>query len=140
MKIDMQQLAAEAQVKTMQLVPPPIPFEESKKLSCENGRQQSTEDDNSTKYITFDCHPDRPQDKNSEKVSQKLKVFKNGTSEEYCKWHIDYDDLVTYPSFQNKAEAKFSLLFLSILKEHATLPPITPNSNVEKEIKRKRLV
>jgi hypothetical protein len=52
MKIDMQRLTAEAQVKTMQLMPPPIPFEESKKLSRENGHQQSTEDDNSTKYIS----------------------------------------------------------------------------------------
>jgi hypothetical protein len=42
-------------------------------------------------------------------------VFENGTPEEYCKWRIDYDDLVTYPSFKNKAEAKFGLL-LSILK------------------------
>jgi hypothetical protein len=42
-------------------------------------------------------------------------VFKNSTLEEYCKWRIDYDDLVTYPSFKDKAEAKFGLL-LSILK------------------------
>jgi hypothetical protein len=81
MKIDMQRLAAEAQVKTMQLMPPPIPFEESKKSSRDNGRQQSHKDDDSTKYITFDCRLD-PQDKNSEKVARKLKVFKNGTPEE----------------------------------------------------------
>ncbi len=87
MKIDMQGFTAEAQVKTMQLMPPLIPFEELKKLSRENGHQQSTEDDNSTKYITFDCQLD-PQEKNSEKVSQKLKVFKNSTPEEYCKWRI----------------------------------------------------
>jgi hypothetical protein len=67
----------------------------------------------STKYITFDCRLD-PQDKNSEKVARKLKVFKNGTPEEYCKWRIDYDDLVTYPSFKKKAETKFGLL-LSII-------------------------
>jgi hypothetical protein len=104
MKIDMQRLGAEAQVKTMQLMPPPIPFKESKKLRRENGRQQSTDDDNSTgttSRLTVDSRLN-PQVKISEKVSQKLKVFENGTPEEFCKWRIDYDDLVTYPSFKNK--------------------------------------
>ncbi len=63
-------------------------------MSRENGRQQSNEDGNNTKYITFECQLN-PQDKNSEKVANKLKVFKNGTPEKYCKWRINYNDLVT---------------------------------------------
>jgi len=112
----MQKLAAEAHSKTMQLMPPPIPFDppSKKKSRSDRSRQKSEEDDaDSTQYISFDIRID-PKDKNSEKVTRKLKVFEDGTPEEYCKWRIDYDDLVTYPAFA-KAEAKLSHL-TSILK------------------------
>ena len=116
MKIDMQKLAAEAHGKTMQLMPPPIPFDppSKKKSRSDRNRQKSDDDDtDSTQYISFDIRID-PKDKNSEKVTRKLKVFEDGTPEEYCKWRIDYDDFITYPAF-SKADAKLSLL-TSILK------------------------
>jgi len=111
----MQGLAAEAHVRTMQLMPPPIPFYPPKKKGHDEKnctKQQETPED-STKYILFDCRMD-PKDKHSKKVTCKLKVFEDGTPEEYCKWQIDYDDLVTHPSF-NKVETRVSVL-LSILK------------------------
>jgi len=113
MKVDMQKLAAEAQAKTLQLMPPPIPFDQpSKKKTRKEGGRKSQEDDD-TKYISFDCRLD-PKNKHSEKVTRKLKIFEDGTPEEYCKWRSDYDDLVSYQAF-NTADAKLSLL-LSILK------------------------
>ena len=63
--------------------------------------------------MTFDCRIDL-KDKNSEKVSRKLKVFEDGMLEEYCKWRIDYDDLVSNAAF-SKPETK-TMLLLSILK------------------------
>jgi hypothetical protein len=133
MKVDMQKLAAEAQVKTMQLMPPPIPFDppkSKKKNRKEGGRSSQEEDKDSTKYITFDCCLD-PKDKNSEKVSRKLKVFEDGTPEEYCKWRIDYDDLVSYPAFKT-GEAKLSLL-LSILKGKSRDRSVTSHDNHKSE-------
>ena len=65
----MQRLAAEAHAKTMQLMPPPIPFENSKKKGRNEDGRSKSKDKDSTKYVTFDCRID-PKDKNSEKVSR----------------------------------------------------------------------
>ena len=103
MKIDMKRIAAEA--KATPRMPVPIPFFEPKKTGRNNnGSSKSKDDDDSTKYLSFDVRLDL-EDKKSEKVTRKLKVFEDGTPEEYCKWRIDYDDLVSHPSFA-KAGAK----------------------------------
>ena len=131
MKVDMQRLAAEALAKSMQLMPPPIPFDTPKKSGQkEKNSSKSKDEEDSTKYISFDCRID-PKDKNSEKVTRKLKVFENGTPEEYCKWRIDYDDLATYPSFA-KSEAKISLL-LSVLKGKARDQFVTYHAKLKKD-------
>ena len=56
------------------------------------------------KYILFDCCLN-PTDKDSKKVTWKLKVFEDCMPQEYCKWRINYSNLVLYPLF-NKAKAK----------------------------------
>ena len=110
----MGRLAAEAQLRTVQHMPPPIPFDPPKKKGRKDkGSPKSNDDEDSTKYVSMDVRLD-PTDKHSEKVTRKLKVFEDGTPEEYCKWRIDYDDLVANPAF-SKPEAKVSLL-LTILK------------------------
>src|SRR5487761_2642506 len=114
MLINMQQLAAEAQVKTMQLMPPPIPFANAskKKNRADQGRK-SNEDEDGTKYVSHDFRIDI-KDKNSEKVTRKFKIFEDGTPEEYCKWRIDYDSVASHPTF-SKADVKYTFL-LGILK------------------------
>jgi hypothetical protein len=113
MKINLQKLSAEANARSWLTTPPPIPFvPTNKKLRNDHGQKGNDEDD-SSKYVSFNCRLD-PKDKNSENVTRSLKVFENGTPEEYCKWRIDYDELVTYPAY-NKADTKLTIL-LSILK------------------------
>ena len=108
MKVDMNWLAAEAHVRTMQLMPPLIPFDPVSKKKNHNVGKKSQEDEDSTKYISFDTCLN-PKDKHSEKVTRKLRVFEDGTPKEYCKWWIDYDDLVSYSSFAG-TDARISLL------------------------------
>ena len=95
-------------MRTMELMPPLISFDPVlKKKNC-NDRKKSQEDEDSTKYISFDTRLN-PKDKRSEKVTRKLTVFEDSTPEECCKWQIDYDDLVSYSSFEG-TDARISLL------------------------------
>lgn len=109
MLVSQQQLAAEAQVRMMQLSPPPIPFltrMSERELSTEAKKKE--EEKNTTNYVSFDIRLD-PTKKDSEKIRRKLKVFENGSPEDYCKWRVDFDDLIRYPSFA-KPEARASVL------------------------------
>ena len=99
MKVNMNQLAAELHERNMQLMPPLIPFDPVSEKKNRNDGKKSQEDEDSTKYISFDTRLN-PKDKRSENVTRKLRVFEDGTPEEYCKWQIDYDNLVSYSSFE----------------------------------------
>jgi hypothetical protein len=110
MKVDMQRLAAEAHLKAMQQQPPPIPFEVPSKSKKGKSNNDKSDDDDDTKYVTVNVKLDA-KDKASETLKRKLKVFDDGTPEEYCKWRKDYDDLTdTYASSYGKPETRLSLL------------------------------
>jgi transposase InsO family protein len=146
MLINMQQLVAEAQVKTMQLMPPPIPFEASSNKKNRNDQGRKTDDDDSTQYLSYDFRIDS-KDKNSEKVSRKFRIFDDGTPEEYCKWRIDYDSVASHPTL-SKADVKYAFL-VGILKgksldtfvtEHKTFKEYNSKQNVEDRLTADQLI
>ena len=70
--------------------------------------QKSDEELTSTKFVKWENRLD-PKDKMSEKILQSLRVFADGTPEDYCRWRIDYDEMVAKKSFE-RAENKISLI------------------------------
>jgi hypothetical protein len=116
MKIDMNKMAQELHAKALALMPPPIPFDHPTAKGSSGSGEKKTADEDSNKFVSFDCRLN-PRDKNSEKITYKIKVFEAGTPEDYCKWRSEYDDLASKPSFTNP-EAKLSII-LSVLKGKA---------------------
>ena len=41
--------------------------------------------------------------RNRKKINRKFRVFEDGTPEEYCRWRIEYDDIVTNDVFAEPA-------------------------------------
>ena len=102
-----QKLIAEVQARAMQLTPPPIPFDDHPKKT-KGRKDQKVDEEDETSYVTFEIKLE-PDKKSSEKVCRKLKVFDNGTPEDYCKWCKDFNDLVANPAYSS-ADAKATVL------------------------------
>lgn len=100
MKIDMKQVFADAQARTLQLSPPPIPFEETSKGKTLKDGKATEEEEDPTKSVSVDLKLN-PDDKDSELMKRKVSVFKEGTPEDYCKWRVDFNDLIEHPTFQS---------------------------------------
>ena len=71
-------------------LPPAIPFEEDDRKSGKNKDEKYEKE----KYKTFDVKLNK-KEKDSEKVEVSMKVFENGTPEDYCKWMEQYLELKT---------------------------------------------
>ena len=112
MKFDMAMVhrQVEMQARALQLMPPAIKFDKAKKQSQKDSRRSKPEEDDldTTKYVSWDCRLDAT-DKKSEKVTRKLRVLEDGTPEDYCRWRIEYDDIVKNGLF-NKAETRLQFL------------------------------
>jgi len=89
-------------------MPPLIPFDPVSKKKNHNDGKNSQENDDSTKHIHL--HFLKSKGQTLQKVMRKLRVFKDSTPEEYCKWWIDFDDLMPYRSFKGTDAARISLL------------------------------
>ena len=99
MKIHLSKAIAKAASKAMALAPPPLPFD-PKRVQKRNKdkRKSSDDDDDATNYVAFDVRL-IPGDETSEKVRRKLKVFEDGTPEDWCKWRSDYEGLTALPAY-----------------------------------------
>ena len=99
---------AEAQARALSINPPPITFDVSSDKRKKRNDRKGDDDDDETRYVVFEIRLD-PEGNSPEKVKRKLKVFDNGTPEEYCKCRMDYDDLVGNPAYSSP-EAKANIL------------------------------
>ena len=99
---------AEALACALSINPPPITFDVSSDKKKKRNDCKGDDNDDETRYVVFEIRLD-PEGNSPEKVKCKLKVFDNGTPEEYCKWRMDYDDLVENPAYSSP-EAKANIL------------------------------
>ena len=98
---------AEAQARALSINPPPITFDVSSDKKKKRNDRKGDDDDDETRYVVFEIRLD-PEGNSPEKVKRKLKVFDNGTPEEYCKWRMDYDDLVENPAYSTRKRKQIS--------------------------------
>ena len=66
-------------------LPPAIPFENKEKKS-------DKDDDEKDKYKTFDIKINK-REKDSEKIEVAVKVFEDGSPEEFCRWYEQYAEV-----------------------------------------------
>ena len=71
-------------------LPPAILFEKNEK-----------KDNEKEKYKTFDIKLPK-KEKDSEKVENSVKVFENGTPEDFCKWYEQYVELTEMMPLEGK--------------------------------------
>ena len=115
MKIATSKAIAKAAAKRMALAPPLIPFDHPKKGRGTNRnkkdrrKKQSEDEDDSTTYVSFDVRL-IPGDDDSPKVRRKLRVFEDGTPEEWCKWRIDLEGLTLSVATYARNDAKVSVI------------------------------
>ena len=88
-------------------LPPAILFEKSEKKSDKS-------DNDKDQYKSFEMKINK-REKDSDKVEQKVKVFENGTPEEYCIWCERYNEL--QKSIPLDTPTKQIKVIRSILKE-----------------------
>ena len=109
-------------------LPPAILFEKSDKKSDKSN-------DEKEKYKTFDIKLNKT-DKNSEKVEISLKVFENGSPEDFCKWFEQYNELKTMMSLDTAS--KQIKIIRSILKDTYLETFNTHIMNAEAKLKMKQ--
>ena len=88
-------------------LPPAILFEKS-----ESKKDKSEEDKD--KFKTFDIKINK-KEKDSEKIEISVKVFENGSPEEFCKWYEQYVEIKEMMPLDNPT--KQIKVIRSILKE-----------------------
>ena len=66
--------------------PPAIPLEKASK------KKSSNKDEEKDKYKTFDIKIDK-EDENSDTIEYSIKVFKEGTAENYVQWYESHKEL-----------------------------------------------
>ena len=110
MKIHLSKAIAKAAAKNMALNPPPIPLypTKGKKRRDKEGRKTSEDEDDATNYVAFDIRL-IPGDETSEKLRRKLKIFDDGTPEDWCKWRRDLEGLTAMPAYA-KSSAQVSII------------------------------
>ena len=79
-------------------LPPAILFE---KPEAESDKGSSEKE----KYKTFDIKLSK-KEKDSEKVEISVKVFENGTPEDFCKWYKQYNELEEMMPLDTAAKKK----------------------------------
>ena len=68
-------------------MPPAIPFEKPEKKAEKSEKDKEN-------YKSFDIKINN-EDKDSEKIEMSIKVFENGSPEDFCKWIEQYNELKT---------------------------------------------
>ena len=69
-------------------LPPAILFEKDEK------KKKSDKDDEKEKYKTFEIKLNK-KEKDSDKLDSTVKVFEDGTPEDFCKWRARYNEVKT---------------------------------------------
>ena len=98
----------EMQARALQLMPPAIKFDTAHSQKDSRRSTQAESNSDKVEYVFWDYRLDAT-DKKSEKLTRKLRVLDDGTPEEYCRWRIEYDDVVKTCTF-NRAETRLQLL------------------------------
>ena len=84
--------------------PPPVPFEKTDKKS----KKKKEESD----YKTVDLKVD-PTDKKSDKIEKKVLIFSDGTTEEWIRWRIEFDECVRdVPLESSNSKTKMAIALL----------------------------
>ena len=90
--------------KLEQVWPPPIPFQKPKKSKKKDDEDK---DDEKDKYRTFELYLD-PEDDKTDTYKRKIKVFLEGTPEEWVEHQIEVTDLFNAGGYTT-ADQKISI-------------------------------
>jgi len=100
---------AEAHQQSLALFPPPIPFYVDEKEEKKKKDKNKSEEKDNFKEISLRLDPE---DENGETLKKKVRLFENGTPEEWFRWRIEFDEVVRdapllTPQAQNCAAVAF---------------------------------
>jgi hypothetical protein len=85
---------------------PPIPFEWDAKSAK---KEKASNGEDSDLYREFDV-PIKQGNEDSDSYSRKLKVFNDGSAEQYCAFIEDYQDFLQEAGYQKDFEAQYKVL------------------------------
>jgi hypothetical protein len=89
--------------KLERLCPPPIPFKLKKSSANEKSSGKDDSEDDERNFRSFSVKIDVHDDM-SESFKQKVRVFDDGTPEEWCQWRLDAEELFNMMGFTTEDE------------------------------------